>query len=54
MKDLLVRLRESGVRYLLVSRNVHLTSVVHCDGDDKICTSSWRLVVPSMRVLCRS
>ncbi|KAI3908490.1 hypothetical protein MKX01_009292 [Papaver californicum] len=57
--SILAGLRESGVRYLLVSRGFHLTSGVCGDGcggdDDEISTSSRRLVVPwceQSRVLC--
>ncbi|KAI3986873.1 hypothetical protein MKX01_014574 [Papaver californicum] len=58
MEEILAGLRESGVRYLLVSRGGYLTSVVHGDGggvDDEIGTTSRRLVVPwcdQLRVLC--
>ncbi|MCL7036559.1 hypothetical protein MKW94_009855 [Papaver nudicaule] len=58
IEEILAGLCESGVRHLLVSRGVHLTSRVHDDGraeNDEIHTSSQRLVVPwcdQLRVLC--
>ncbi|KAI3925567.1 hypothetical protein MKW98_001421 [Papaver atlanticum] len=57
-EEIMSGIHKSGVRYLLVSRGVHLTSGVHEGGDDKeICTNSRRLVVPwcdQLRVLCHS
>ncbi|KAI3857507.1 hypothetical protein MKX03_033320 [Papaver bracteatum] len=57
-EEIMAGLHITGVRYLLVSRGVHVTSGVHEGGeDDKIGTNSRRLIVPwcdQLRVLCHS
>ncbi|KAI3846695.1 hypothetical protein MKW92_008428 [Papaver armeniacum] len=58
MEEIVAGLRETGIRYLLISRGGKLTSSLHGDGgvdEDEIGTSSRRLVVPwcdQLRVLC--
>ncbi|KAI3887054.1 hypothetical protein MKX03_025628 [Papaver bracteatum] len=58
MEEILAGLHGSGVRYLLVSRGVHLTSCVHDGGDDDVIgINSRRITVPwcdQLRVLCHS
>ncbi|KAI3873675.1 hypothetical protein MKX03_021060 [Papaver bracteatum] len=61
MEEILAGLRETGIRYMLISRGGQLTSSVHGDGDvdeNEIGNiSSRRLIVPwcdQLRVLCHS
>ncbi|KAI3919446.1 hypothetical protein MKW98_030157 [Papaver atlanticum] len=60
MDEILAGLRETGIRYLFVSRGGYLTSSVHGGGgaaDDEVGISSRKLVVPwcdQLRVLCHS